>query len=367
MAARLRNAPIGECLSFEQVVTLARRGRRAPGYHEQMLHAISCPACRRMVLQARVLVRAQRPSWMRWLRQLSLPRPLVWAPASGVAAIALAFFLWQGRGGEQTIASLPPTDTRSEPSVSVVSSQSPDALSGGFRPSVSDPRTADTRITIPDTPARPRKPTPPAPPSSQRELQLAQQMPAFVREAIGLLNQATAFATRSAPTSAAPWLEFIQPDLQRNTSISADTLRFQWSPVPDAESYQLTLQQADGGIVAEAQLSAEQTGYALSEPLQAGQYKVVISVIVAEKPARTLRRKFYVLDTEQQRAYEWAQSHAETLPLLSAAVFYQIDRYADALRCIERAAQKYPEDERVNQWRQVIQTRINARIAEFSE
>ncbi len=367
LAARLRNAPVGECLLFEQVVTLARRGRRAPGYHEQMLHAISCPACRQMVLQARALIQAQRPSWMRWLRQLSLPRPLVWAPASGVAAIALAFFLWQGRGGEQTIASLPPTDTRSEPSVSVVSSQSPDALSGGFRPSVSDPRTADTRLTIPDTPARPRKPTPPAPPSSQRELQLAQQMPAFVREAVGLLNQATAFATRSAPTSAAPWLEFIQPDLQRNTSISADTLRFQWSPVPDAQGYRFVLRRADGDFVAEASLNAERTEYALHEPLEAGLYEIALSTVTSEEPARTLRRKFYVLDAEQERMYQWARQRADTVPLLSAAVFYQIDRYADALRCIERAAQKYPEDERVSQWRQVIQTRINARIAEFSE
>lgn len=367
LAARLRNAPIGECLSFEQVVTLARRGRRAPGYHEQMLHAISCPACRQMVLQVRALIRAQRPRWMHWLQQLSLPRPLVWAPASGVAAIALAFFLWQGRGGEQNIASLPPTDTRGEPSASVVQSEPLDAPPGSSRSTDSPPRLVDTRSTPPGASARPRKPTPPAPPSSQRELQLAQQLPAFVRDAIDLLQQATAFATRSAPISAAPWLEFVQPDLQRNSSITADTLRFQWSPVPDAQGYRFVLRRADGGVVAEANLNAERTEYALNEPLEAGQYEITLTVMTSAEPARTLRRKFYVLDAEHERMYQWARQRADTLPLLSAAVFYQIDRYEDALRCIERAAQKYPNDERVSKWRKVIQTRIDTRVGEFSE
>ena len=356
---------MGECLSFDEVLTLARKGRRARNYYALMRHVVSCPACRRTVLQARALVRAQRPSVARWLQRWSFPRPQVWALSVGVAALALAFFLWHGRIGEQNqVASLTTPDKSGEPLASVATS-TPATPLDDRAPADTAPRLADTRPSLP--PAPPRTPATLAAPSSQRELRMARQLPAFVREAVRLLNDSVVFATRTAHTAATPWLEFVQPDLQRNCAITADTVHFQWSPVPDAESYQLTLRQVDGGIVAEAQLSAQQTSYALSEPLQVGQYEVVISVIAAEKPARVLRRKFYVLDAEQQRAYEWAQSHAETLPLLSAAVFYLIDRDEDALRCIERAAQRYPDDERVRQWREVIQARITSRTAEFQE
>ncbi len=70
LAARLRHAPAGACLEFEQFIELARRGRRTPNYHALMLHIVSCPECRRSYLQTRAIVQAQRPRLIRWLSRL---------------------------------------------------------------------------------------------------------------------------------------------------------------------------------------------------------------------------------------------------------------------------------------------------------
>ena len=91
---RLRNAPLGECLTFEQFLELAKRGRRAAGYYEQMTHIISCPACRRAYLELRVILQAQRPSLARWLSRLAIPRLPQWALATGFAGVVFAFAVW---------------------------------------------------------------------------------------------------------------------------------------------------------------------------------------------------------------------------------------------------------------------------------
>lgn len=91
---RLRNAPLGECLIFEQFLELAKQGRRAAGYYEQMSHIISCPACRRAYLGLRVILQAQRPSLARWLSRLATPRLPQWALATGFAGVVFAFAVW---------------------------------------------------------------------------------------------------------------------------------------------------------------------------------------------------------------------------------------------------------------------------------
>ncbi|GIV05574.1 MAG: hypothetical protein KatS3mg016_1149 [Fimbriimonadales bacterium] len=94
LAVRMRHAPIGQCLTFEQFMELARRGRRAPEYHTHMLHVVSCSACRRAYLNLRALLHLQRPSMARWLKRFSLPSMPQWALASGVAASVFALALW---------------------------------------------------------------------------------------------------------------------------------------------------------------------------------------------------------------------------------------------------------------------------------
>ncbi|MCX7992447.1 MAG: tetratricopeptide repeat protein [Fimbriimonadales bacterium] len=94
LAARLRHAPLGLCLTFEQFTDLAQHGRRCPNYHAHMLHLVSCPACRRAYLELRALLRLQRPSLSCWLRRIALPQFPQWALASGAAFSVFALALW---------------------------------------------------------------------------------------------------------------------------------------------------------------------------------------------------------------------------------------------------------------------------------
>ncbi|MCS7301534.1 MAG: hypothetical protein NZ556_08295, partial [Fimbriimonadales bacterium] len=360
LAARLKNTPVGECLSLEQILTLVREGRRAPNYYALMQHVITCTECRQAVLQARALVQAQRPSWARWLQRLALPRPLIWAPAVGVATVLLLFFVSYQRNPSQQQLALQPTNRQAEPAVSVAPHDAAGTTADTTRSGTAHPRVADSRL------AQPPQERPPAPLSSD-ELQQAARYPSFVRDAVQILSQAAAtLGMRSVPDAAAPPLEFTQPDLQRNISVMSQNRRFQWKPVPEALGYQFVLRRVNGSILAETTLGADQTEFTLDAPLPPAQYEVRL---VAQLPDKTLslRREFYVLNAELQQRYEWAQRHAEKSPLLCAAVFYQIDRFEDALRCIERAVQKYPNDPRVNRWREVIQTRLNLRLGEYGE
>ncbi|MDW8105935.1 MAG: hypothetical protein RMK45_00490 [Armatimonadota bacterium] len=359
LAAHIKNTPIGECLSFEQILALARQGRHVPSYHALMQHVITCAECRRAVLQARALVRAQRPAWTRWLQRLAVPRPLAWAPAVSIAVLALVFLFWYGRGTKQQQLAANPT-IHEAPSVATVQPSAPHALADTERPVAVPPRLAEARPTPPPSQRAPV-------PSSQHELQQAARYPSFVDSAVQLLTQAAAtLGKRSVPAVATPPLEFVQPDLQRNVSILPQTRHFQWKPVAEAIGYLFILRRVGGGTVAQATLNANQNEFTLETPLSPAQYEVHL---VAQLPSHTLslRREFYVLPPKAQRRYEWAQQHAEKSPLLSAAVFYEIDRFEDALRCIERAAQKYPNDPLVAQWRKVIQTRISLRTSEYSE
>jgi hypothetical protein len=107
LSAYLRQHPEGECLEFEELLTLARRGHRARDYHRAMRHIAACPACRRAYLELRAIERMQAHGLLARLRQLWSP-PTVWAPAVGVAvaAIALVWWLWMPRGTQ--IAQQPP-------------------------------------------------------------------------------------------------------------------------------------------------------------------------------------------------------------------------------------------------------------------
>lgn len=347
LSRRLRHAPSGVCLDFEQVVELARRGRRAQGYYAHMAHIISCPACRRSYLQARRIIEAQRPSLVRWLRRLRFPMTLTLAPAMSAAAIALAFVLWQPRAPQHV----------GEPSVIAAT---PDAVPpvGEAPTSDAQPRIADPRLSAPAA----------LPPSAQEELRRARQSPPFVASAVEWLQQSVAQLTlRSDEQSQTPWLRLRTPDIESNSAIEPGVVVFEWMPVDNAKGYRVRLIQANRAEpVVDVALEAGQTRLAFEQPLRPGEYTLTI-VVEQEGRSRVFQRNFYVLSAEQQRALHWAHENAERYPLLSAAVFYENDRYTDALRCLERASREYPNDRLVAAWRKQVEARIRQRVAEFEE
>jgi len=138
-------------------------------------------------------------------------------------------------------------------------------------------------------------------------------------------------------------------------------------PVDNAKGYRVRLIQANRAEpVVDVALEVGQTRLAFEQPLRPGEYTLTI-VVEQEGRSRVFRRNFYVLSAEQQRALRWARENAERYPLLSAAVFYENDRYTDALRCLERASREYPNDRLVAAWRKQVEARIRQRVAEFEE
>lgn len=74
LSVRIKDLPIGECLTFEQILELARRRRRAVNYHALMMHIVACPDCRKSYLQMRAAMKVQRPSLVCWLSRFFTPK-----------------------------------------------------------------------------------------------------------------------------------------------------------------------------------------------------------------------------------------------------------------------------------------------------
>jgi hypothetical protein len=270
---------------------------------------------------------------------------LTLAPVVSAVAIMLAFVLWQTRVPQNV----------GEPSV-IAATLDAVPPAGEAPTSDAQPRIADSRLETPSAPA------------ASDELRRARQSPPFVASAVEWLQQSVAQLTlRSDEQSQTPWLRLRTPDIESNSAIEPGVVVFEWTPVDNAKGYRVRLIQANRAEpVVDVALEVGQTRLAFEQPLRPGEYTLTI-VVEQEGRSRVFRRNFYVLSTEQQRALRWARENAERYPLLSAAVFYENDRYTDALRCLERASREYPNDRLVAAWRKQVEARIRQRVAEFEE
>lgn len=351
LSARLKDAPAGTCLTFEQFLELARRGRRATNYHALMEHIVSCPACRSSYLQMRAILKAQRPSLKRWLSRFVAPKIWVHASATGAAALIFALFFWQTRS--------PAPQSGVQPSgLPIVQAQpsEPSSPTSAMRDAGTLPQLADSRTKPPSFIS-----------TVERELQSAGQYASFVGEAVHFVSSLTSLTTRSDGQRSQPWLHLKQPDIESNGSIEPDAVSFEWLPVENATGYRVRVDSVGEAArtVEETRLEPTETRFTLREPLPAGEYELTIIVVQAGQE-RVYRRKFYVLDAERLRQLEWARQHIESKPLLSAAVFYMLDRYTEALVSLERAIQKHSNDPLVKQWRVLVEERVQERKAEFT-
>ncbi|MCX7992209.1 MAG: hypothetical protein N2651_00935, partial [Fimbriimonadales bacterium] len=226
----------------------------------------------------------------------------------------------------------------------------------------SNPRLTDSRLKTPPF-------SEPSPLSGvERELRSAEQYAPFVGAAIRLVMESVGiYTTRSTKQRTQPLLNLNHPDIEENASVEPDRIDFEWSSVEHALEYRLRLTRLDGDsqTVANVSLEPTQTRFSLGKSLSPGEYELVISVALADQ-LYTVRRTFYVLDSERLSQLQWARAHATTHPLLSTAVFYKIDRYGEALRCLkEHAARKYPDDPQVQHWLNLVQVRVEERRAEI--
>jgi hypothetical protein len=197
----------------------------------------------------------------------------------------------------------------------------------------------------------------------------------FLREAAGAFTAILTAGSRAidadAPNLQAPPIRLLEPDIERNAAIASTRPAFRWQPVAQATGYTLQIREADSlRVLVETTLDATQTHYLLppEATLACGdEYEIVLTALREGVEPLTLRRRFSVLSDEQHKRWEWAQQHERTHPLLSAMVYYyHLDRYGDALRCLQRAKQRYPHDTEIIRWLTLVEQRIRQREAEFS-
>jgi hypothetical protein len=355
LSVRLKDAPAGTCLTFEQLLELARRGRRATDYHALMLHIVSCPACRSSYLQMRAIIKAQRPSLKRWLSRFVAPKIWVHAFATGAAALIFALFFWQTR-----LPAPPPGVQPSGSPIVRVQSSEPSSSNSPMRDAGTLPQLADSRTKPPSFNSTILS-------SVERELQSAGQYASFVEEAVQFVSSLTSLTTRSDGQRPQPWLHLKRPDIESNSSIEPGAVSFEWLPVENATGYRVRVDSAGEAYrtIEETRLEPTETQFTLREPLPAGEYELTIIVEQAGQE-RVYRRKFYVLNTERLHQLEWARQHIESKPLLSAAVFYALDRYAEALVSLKHAARRHSNDPLVKQWGALVEERVQERKAEFT-
>jgi len=351
LVAGLREQSEGECLEFDELWALVRRGRRARGYHRAVRHIGACPACRRTYLELRAIELMRRRQSRARLGQL-IELPTVWILAAGTAAATIVVIaLLLAPRGTQVTQSLP-------------------ALAAPEIPIASVPPEARTNPTTPRLSSDAGRLSPPAstPLELEREFTSLEKVPNFVQSAVDAFVSAVASATRSAQplSTQSPPIQLLSPDIERNAAIIAPVRTFEWRPVVGAEKYVVTIR-ADDWELTES-LSADQTRYTLPPDKSlrhGGEYQLVL-VAHRGREELVIKRRFRVLSEKRLPILEWAQQHERDLPIRSGMVYYyQLERFTDALRCFQQARQMYPDDARIEQYLSFVKDRIRAQEADF--
>lgn len=412
---RLRHAPLGECLTFEQFLELAKQGRRAAGYYEQMTHIVSCPACRRAYLELRVILQAQRPSLARWLSRLAIPRLPQWALATGFAGVVFAFAVWAlypkpasstliasnppapkvhsgAQGNAPTtppnaqIAELPqnptvpkqkkdqPFNSEQKPK-SGIGTATPKKVENGERVVIAKKQPSQnggdgSQSQVPQTKqgrsdrtqiAQKEPGTPSTQPSSgiakvrgsPREQELASVGRLLSQGAESLSRTLASLAQGRAVRGGQDGrgiqqIRILQPDLSETDLLEDTTLTLQWSPVEDAVRYRLTLRRSDTGeTLLEEELPATQTQFQLRSLASGNEYELVLSAPRGERATLKTEIRFRVMSEAQRAELQWARQNASEAPLVAGLLLYQLERYREAVDALQRAQQKYPNDEEI--------------------
>ena len=345
---RLRHAPLGECLTFEQFLELAKHGRRTAGYYEQMAHIISCPACRRAYLELRVILQAQRPSLARWLSRLTTPRLPQWALATGFAGVVFAFAVWAlypKPASNTLIASNPPAQKRDQ--IAQLPQNSPENGASGQSGSLSGGSGGGSSSGGSGGGSSPNQ-------SSPLQQELAQVGNLISRGAEALSRTLASLAQGGVvrggeDTRGSQQIRILQPDLSETNLLEDTTPTLRWSPVEGATRYRLTLRRSDTGeTVLEEELPATQTQFQLRTLAAEGEYELLLSAPRGEHSTLKITLQFRVMSSAERADLQWARQNATQTPLVAGLIFYQLERYQEALAALERAQQKYPNEEQIS-------------------
>jgi len=154
-------------------------------------------------------------------------------------------------------------------------------------------------------------------------------------------------------------IRILQPDLSETDLLEDTTLTLRWSPVEDAVRYRLTLRHSDTGeTLLEEELPATQTQFQLRSLASGNEYELILSAPRGERATLKTEIRFRVMSEAQRAQLRWARQNASEAPLVAGLVFYQLERYQEALDALQRAQQKYPNDEAITRAVNNLRARI---------
>lgn len=280
-------ADTGSCLTAEQLIDVVERGRRSRYYHTVVEHVIFCPTCRATYKE--MLATEQLVRQMRRARWRTVWRP---AFAFGMVLVLATAVWWLLR---------------------------PAPSPAGLRWVNGAPYEGAVRL------------------------------PDWARSAVALFENPPS-GVRNAPAYELP-IRLKTPS-PRQAVVETLTPNFEWEPLRGAAGYRVSLMDASGNPIP---LRVEKTRAQTAQPLREGETYTLLIVarvpdaLPGEEPR--LRYVFRTLSAAERERYEWARAHAQSAPLTSAMIFYQLGFYEEA----RRALPNRNDDPRILRWKEVLE------------
>lgn len=389
MGALLREEPVGECLSLDELTTLVERRERAPRYYEAMRHLLRCQECKRTYQELETVIAASKRHLISGISFTQWRTPLQWAtPAAavGILLVWLRLFISQPTVAPKLIAG-------EEPTTQVVSaSPTPQSRPAQATPYIaSEPRTQKPSALFQESENTNS--------TGAFETRLAQELEAALRKthlrlhrtiieaSKGAIGWSMPSTTRSASNSTASKSALID---ESESALIDESVRVRIvspesigknSAVEPSQGVILEIEQVnptdENAVVVRlvketAAVSFNET-FPLTEavlrveiPISATDpEKYVLTVQPAHRPNyvharysfRFLSKTPYSDGLNDFQKIELANSIKDDAPLLAAQILYDIGREGDALDILHKVYQDQPELSEVGTWIQVLEAK----------
>jgi len=136
------------------------------------------------------------------------------------------------------------------------------------------------------------------------------------------------------------------------------TVTLQWESVEGATRYMVVLRRRDTGeTLLEEELPETQTLFQLRSLASGGEYELILSAPRGERATLKTVLSFQVMSDAQRAQLRWARQNVSKAPLVAGLLFYQLERYREAVDALEKAQQLYPDDEEVSRALQNLRAR----------
>lgn len=349
LSTLIRQSPKGECLNFEELMSVVKRRKRAPRYYECVRHLNRCSSCRRTYEELRSTLaprKSQTVFWTFWGVRL--------APAAALGAFLVAIRLLV----------MTPTPA---PLRLVASSETPPPPAALNVPAeailVAETRAQPPRLNMGDYLGH------------ELDLLARQSLPERLKNQIStvaakLPDLAAAFVPSTQRSISAKSMEAAvevkvtaPQDLYENFTIEPTDLNLQIQAATDAPLEVVIIDESNEKEVYRQAVDAASTELRISKEVFLRYYsehspRSRASVFrLSVRPVGETSGSYFsfsfrvILSQEEKSLLAWARQHAATQPLLAAGILATtLDRRGEALQILQQAKTSYPELPEIEQW-----------------